>query len=310
MIHTKIIKRLIFLFVFLAEFTSSIAQIELKFIEKIKNYQHSVKIYGYTNDKIDTSTFNLKKYLNLFDKLIFDKNIKYNYIYYRLYRNFQSKPFIYVAKDTFNLENYIQQETLKSITTDTIFTKYLKTNHPKPFEFLNKEEKPKSIEKIIYNENSYNIIYQNKLFKFLNDSSNRAYKFVIPEDSKEGYFQYLYFQMYGEKFAPDNISLKKEETTISSSVEIESIINDFSDKEKYLSPQVKKLKKLELIDLNPLVTIDSLSCTISWIEFKESVGVYKREYKISRRMPHKIVKHNEVSLYKVNPASVKYEVIY
>jgi hypothetical protein len=302
--------RLLFLCIFLTEFTSLIAQNELKFIEKIKEYQHSVRITGEKFDKIDTSTFNLQKYLNLFDKLSVESVVKLNYEYFRFYMNHDSKPFIYATKDTFNLENYIHQKTLTSIRTDTIFNYNVKVKNQKPFDFLNKSTTEKSIKEIKYDKNSYWEVHQMKLYKFLNDSNNRAFNHVVPEDSKEGYFQYLYFQMFGEMIAEDFITYNIKRKVISSKEEIESIIKEFSDKDKYRSPQVKKLKKLRLIDLNPLTTIDSSNFTISWLESDKSVGVYKREYKISLSLPHNIVKQNEMCLFKVNPETIKYEIIY
>ncbi len=47
---------------------------------------------------------------------------------------------------------------------------------------------------------NYNCAYFHLLYKFLNDSVNRGYNHIVPNDNELGYFQYFYFEEYGEMF--------------------------------------------------------------------------------------------------------------
>jgi len=59
--------------IFLFFVNGIIAQNSIGFIEKVQKYQDSVKLIriGQSPDLIDTSTFNINKYLQYFDKLSF-----------------------------------------------------------------------------------------------------------------------------------------------------------------------------------------------------------------------------------------------
>ena len=97
----------VFITLFYLGILTSNAQINIKFIETVQKYQDSVKIiYNQEigKDIIDENTFNLKHYFKLFDKLEFNPNLKFDYIY--IDTVLDGNPHLYAKEKSFNLEKW------------------------------------------------------------------------------------------------------------------------------------------------------------------------------------------------------------
>ena len=275
------------------------AQTHTEFIDKIKNYQDSVKLEkGITYDCIDTTTFHLNQYMKMFTKLRLDDKLEY--AYECLNNNLEVRLYIYVKPYSFNLDNYLDQEAVKALR-NSVRTRIIKEErpriiHPKPFQFLNDSafREPEK-ETIAYDNEEYSNFKRHKLLKFLNDSVNRACRNIIPENSDEGYLQYLYFDKTGEQFTQKWSTNYTEKWIVYSKKDITRIIKEYS-KTKSLDTNKKELKKLLKLDPTPLVKSDSTNFKITWIEIETYNGIYERTYKISRTLPHRIALTKEKEL--------------
>lgn len=272
-----------------------------KFLQKIENYQHTIKL-NKKGTEIDSLTFNFEKYLNFYNKIKVKKGIKLDYKYFDNFLD--GNPYFYAWKDTFDINNYIKQETLKNIKVDTMFMfEYKpKVTHSKPFQFLNdSNEKNKQIGfEIKYNQENYEIVFHHKLFNFLNDSINRAYNYMIPDDNNEGYFQYLHFKEYGEMFCLKWHAAYKFKSIIDTKAEIKEIIKDYANENYCEKSEISKLKKLKFINPKPIIVMDAKYCKITLYE-KEFFGIYKRTYRINRSLSHKIELESENELVEISP---------
>lgn len=266
------------------------------FINEVDNYKRSAKFNKSFTD-IDSTTFNLKEYLEKFDKI---KVRKGHLLDYKYFDNFlDGKPYFYAKSDSFILDNYLNQETLKCISIDTIYNQEIKTKHSAPFDFLNKNEKIKEY-KIQYNTDSFNIVYHRKLYEFLTDSVNRGYNYIFPFDDKEGYFQYLYFKEFGERFCTKWHEAYNSKRIILNQDEVSKLVKNYSREEFCEKSEYKKLKKIKSINPNPQIELSEDYCRITLIEVGFN-GIYKRLYRINRSFPYGIKVENEIQLVKICP---------
>ena len=149
------------------------SQVNQNFIEKIQDYKEKVQTTSSClmfDNCIDTATFNIKTYMEMFPSLkMRNKNYVFDYYYHYFdsYYYSDEKPHIYVKNRRFNLIHHINRKADKIN--------------------LQGEEREDFVRRSIY--------------WFLNDSSHRAVHYIYPEDTEEGYLQYLYFLNFGELFA-------------------------------------------------------------------------------------------------------------
>ena len=266
------------------------------FIKGIENYKRSVKFNKSFTD-IDSTTFNLKEYLEKFDKIKVRKGYLIDCKYFDNYLD--GKPYFYAKSDSFVLENYLKQETLKCISIDTVYNQEIKINHSVPFDFLNKIEKVKEY-KIHYNTDSFNIVHHRKLYEFLTDSVNRGYNYMLPIDDKEGYFQYLYFKEFGERFCTKWHEAYNSKRIILNQDEVSKLVKSYSRDEFCEKSEYKKLKKIKSINPNPQIELSDNYCRITLIEVGFN-GIYKRLYRINRSFPYSIKIEDENQLVRICP---------
>lgn len=266
------------------------------FIQEVDDYKRSVK-FNMSFTDIDSATFNLKEYLDKFDKIKVQNGFLLDYKFFD--NVLDGKPYIYAKTDSFELDEFLKQETLKSISIDTIYKQEIKINNKTPFDFQNKIEKPKEFT-IQYNPDSYNSVYHRKLYNFLKDSVNRGYNYIIPTDNKEGYFQYLYFKEYGEKFCTKWHEAYNSKRIIVNKDEILKLIKNYSHDEFCEKSEFQKLKKLKTINPTPQIELGDNYCRITLVE-EEFYGIYKRTYRIYRTFPHIIKVECEDILVKICP---------
>jgi len=283
------------------------AQSSIEFIGQVQKFQDSVKLKrGQNYDFIDSATFDFNQCMKMFTKLKLDSNLQYGFKYFDNFLD--GKPYIYVTNHSFDLDKYLQDETEKALknSSRTIIHKEKKIVfiHPKPFQFLNDSTFQKPEKEIIeYNQEEYEGYIQNKLFKFLNDSINRAYNNIEPEDSEEGYLQYLFFREKGELFALKWHANYSEKYIVTSKDQIKKIEIKYTHNVMFDTDK-KALKKLRNIDPTPLIKLDSKKCEITWFEIETHNGIYERTYRISRSLPHRIEIAIEKNIVDINPMFV------
>jgi len=267
------------------------------FIQEVDNYKRSTK-FNKNFTEIDSTTFNLKEYLDKFNKI----KIKNGYLLdYKYFDNFlYGRPYIYAKTDSFVLDDFLKQETLKSISIDTIYKQKIIINHKTPFDFLNNNDKPREY-KIQYNQDSYDFQFHRKLYNFLKDSVNRGYNYIIPTDNKEGYFQYLYFKEYGEKFCTKWHEAYNSKRIILNKDEILKLIKNYSREEFCEKSEFQKLKNLKTFIPNPQIELSENYCSITIVE-EEFHGIYKRTYRINRTFPYIVKVESENKLVKICPS--------
>ena len=98
----------IFVILFCFGMLNSNAQIDVKFIETVQRYQDSVKlIYNRELGQyiINENTFNLNHYLKLFEKLEFNQNLEFDYIYFD--NGGDGNPYLYAKEKSFDLDKYL-----------------------------------------------------------------------------------------------------------------------------------------------------------------------------------------------------------
>ncbi|MDP4203314.1 MAG: hypothetical protein Q8861_11515 [Bacteroidota bacterium] len=225
------------------------------FIQKVQAYQDSVKLITKgEHTSIDANTFDLKIYMQMFDKLKLKPGLQYDYWF--MDNVLDGKPYIYVHEPSFNLNDHYEQLADEN-------------------GIYNKKERFKAILRA--------------KIEFVSKSANRAYNHVIPEDSKEGYVQYLFFHEFGEQFAlmwhaiynAKSIMLSVDRQSISSLQGIKNLTK------KDNLPEI-------IIELHPR------TCTITWYEEEPCHGTFLRTYSINRQAPYLV---NKVRERKVKEAS-------
>ena len=269
------------------------------FIEAVQSYQDSIKIKHNSKSgkySIDVNTFNLKGYLNLFDNIEFDSNLKFDYVYFDNYSN--GEPYIYAVGKTFNLKDYIHQEALKLLKADTLYEVQIEYKLPFSSEKRKMPEEPKILA-IRYDEKRYEWYSHMILYDFINDSTNMACNHIKPLDTEIGYLQYLFFNKLGENFALKLSSYNWKKWIIYSKTRMLPITKEYKDKELFKANK-NSLRKLSKIDPTPIVNLNPNNCEITWYE-KTYSGIYKCTYRINRFYPHTITMINEKTIIEPTP---------
>lgn len=259
------------------------AQVYTDFINKIQTYQDSVKFTYGESTSIDSTTFNIEEYMRMFNKIKTESNYKLGCEFFDNFLNGQ--PYIYALKDSNSLYHTIKQKALKNIRVDTLYKSKLKIVHHGLFNFLNDTTKEVQEFEIRYDERQFEEAYHNKLYKFLNDSSNRAFNHVIPDDTDIGFLQYLFFCEFGEIFALKWHSYYKNKSIITSKKDILEIIKYYTNNELY-DTNKNEIKNLLKLNFTPTVHFNLNDCLITWYEFEEHNGIYKKTYRINRKQPY------------------------
>jgi len=267
-------ERVIIILLFSFFITSVISQNNIDFLRIVKAYQDSVKLVApwQTPGVIDTTTFNINTYLRIFDKLKLPPGLKCQYAYED--NGTSGNPMLYVVKDSFDLEGYLNRgyrEFIKQYNIDTT------TFTPKTTKFL------KRIHVL------YGFAYQ-----------NNAKKFIIPEDSKAGYLQYLYFNQLGEEFALKWHSFAGQISVIFSNDELKRLYNSYLKKTVRFSYDKEKFKELLNLYPSPIIEMGNNSCLITWYEIIIQTGIYKRTYEINRSAPYTVVKKEDIKILEID----------
>lgn len=264
-----IINAIIFL-LFFSNFYATAQFNAVEFIDKVQTFQNSVEIeYNRCTEKQQLVCFNLNEYMQMFNALrIKDSQYVFDCFYFS--EEMSGMPFLYVRQPDFNLLSHLETSM----------------NTPE-----GKQTKAS---------------LQQSIFYFLTNPANRACNNVIPEDTKEGYLQYIFFHEFGEQFALFWHAAYKRRTIVCSELELKEIAEQCADAggSKEVSPDaeipVEGCIKCDSIALNemlkngmhPTVKINGNHCLITLYE-KNRGGIYKKTFRVMREDPYEITLKDE-----------------
>jgi len=275
------------------------AQTNIDFIEKVQQYQKSVRLMrGESGEVIDPKTFSINQYMNLFCNLQKDTDIVFNVKYYDTFS--AGRPYIYTGNKKFDLDKYLYQEAVKSssysVYTGIALKEGARIKLPKLILNSERSEYMKlHNDTMIVDEEYYTRFTTDKLYKFLNDSTNRACTHIQPEESEEGYLQYLFFYLMGEQFALKWHALYNEKSIISSIEQIKQFVKEYRGN-KMFETSNKELRKILKVNATTAIRFDSDNCIVTWYEIETHNGIYERTYKISRVAPYQVKQIKEKEL--------------
>ena len=280
--------KILFFIVLFLKFAILKSQTNVDFIKKIQNYKEAVKITAsglMFNDSIDTSTFNIKAYMEMYPAIkIKEKGYIFDYYYYDNWSD--AKPHIYVKSKNFNLINHIN----------------------------------KNADEIKLKGGERDDFIRRSIYWFLKDSCNKANQNVFPEDTEAGYFQYLYFYEFGEQFALKWHASYKKKKVITAKQELEEILNQYAEQlqqvdtigiEREMSGSsisfcdTTALQHFLLSDSVISVQFNVDHVIVKWLELEEWRGLFERTYKIMRTKPYRIELIKEKHLVGKVPSGIK-----
>jgi hypothetical protein len=247
------------------------AQTLCDFVNKIQGYQQSITLNFKSIPCTLDSSFNLTTYLSMFDQIKVSPGLK-SYVYYD-YGILDGSPIIYVLPENYNLKDTVKKRVEKKTEY-----KYLRTN----LGLIYKDLRTRQSDTVGNYENQQYLYYT-----YINDSTRRASNNMIPENSDDGFFQYLFFNTMGEQFALFWHAGYFQKRIICSEVSLKVMINDYKDSDSF---EVDKNKLNSLIKIDTSIGINSTDKKyfITWYELETHKGFYKRSYEIDRDSPYKI----------------------
>lgn len=243
------------------------SQIGIEFLEKIKAYKDSVKTIRLSDPQrsvdIDSLTFDVATYRKFYDRLKLPNNQKLQYWYD--YRETEGLPLLFVTDSSFNLEQYAQSILINDTTQNPGVRNFKK----------------------------------NRLIAHIvTDSLNSIELNFEPEDSKDGFLQYLYLCTKGNFFAYHWHAYYAQNNVITSKKNIANYCKYYALRKDDFNINLSELKKLQERDLYPKIYLVPDFCIISWYEIWIHNGIFKVIYTIKRHKPHTI---REVSVEKILP---------
>jgi len=279
------------------------AQTNIDFIEKVQLYQKSVRLMrGETGEVIDPKTFNINHYMNLFCNLRKDTDMAYNVKYLDSYS--AGIPYLYAGNKQFDLDKYLYQEAVKgssySVYCGIAIKEGARIKLPKLIPNSEKTEYMKlHNDTMIVDEVYYRRFISDKLYKFLNDSINRACNHLQPKDSEDGYLQYLFFHVMGEQFALKWHAMYNKKSIIYSTEQVKQFVKEYREN-KMFETSNKELRKILKVNPLPVIKFDSENYIITWYEIETHNGIYERTYKINRVAPYLVRQIKEKKLVTIN----------
>ncbi|WP_346863880.1 hypothetical protein [uncultured Draconibacterium sp.] len=261
----NVIRPLLLLTIILTISNSMPGQTNLHFIDKIQNYQQNVKLDNSSEfTLIDSTTFDTKVYLKMFDKLEITTSLKPQVFY--VADMFGGSPYLVVVPDTFEVSRYIESE-LKKVKKDSFYDP----------------------------DNARGEIMSNLMQRTQKLSDN-----IVPTNSEEGFLQYLFFNQMAECFALFGHSNYREKFIVSSTKKFIERMKPFR-KSTSFSVDKKEYTKLKTQEMTPKISFKEDKCIIEWYEIETHNGVYKRTYEIENFAPYKIEQIENEKVLNIQP---------
>jgi hypothetical protein len=255
------------------------AQTHCDFVNKIQGYQQSIELNWESTSNID-SIFNLHGYLSMFDKVKVAPGLK-SYFHHD---GIDGSPILYVIPENFNLMDTIKKRVERKIEKKYLRSSlglvYLDPSTPKPDTVGNYEN-----QKLLH-------------FHYLHDSTNRISHYMIPDNSDEGFLQYLFFHTMGEQFALYWHANYDEKKIICSDESLNGLINVYK-RSRAFEVDKKKLKSSKVIDTRITISSTDKKYFLTWYELETHKGFYRRTYEIDRDPPYKIRLQENYQIFEI-----------
>ena len=252
------------------------SQTNCDFVKKVQDYQGSVKLRNKSKTIVlDSTTFNLDNYLGMFNKLKLDSD-KICKVYYD-YNLFFGKPIIYVTSKSFNLTEYIERITQKRL------------NEKPPIPYLINKEKI-----------NYEDVKRDNMARFAKNEKVRAFNNLIPENSEEGFFQFLFFYVVGEQFALIGHSNMDQKMVLCTKQDFNAEIERYSNKKLGILNR-KQSKVLLITDPTPIIKLNESICSITWYELETYYGLFQKTYIIERNSPFRVQETKKNQIFAITP---------
>ena len=200
------------------------------------------------------------------------------------YDNREGGPLLYAKNRNFNENKYISGKISEARERiDSTISQYtLKYKRGS----ITEEQLKRTIRFYESLKRSYDRTYA--LIIYAQDPGNRLCNNLIPDDSREGYLQYLFFNQMGEQFALYWHSYYGEKTVLCNKMDVEYFIS--KERKESFEFDENKIRDLLNFDISPTVELDSTNCTIHWYEIYTHAGIFKNTYTIERRSPFRVKK--------------------
>lgn len=297
---TKTKNKFLFICIAILIIESSVkAQIYCDFIKKVQSYQDSVKLIERKNDaikpvEVDLTSFDTNVYMKLFDKLSLPTGLECHL--YSNYHGDSGSPSLYVRSKTFNEKEHINHKLVQySLFIDSSISK-------KILEYKRDNLSEERVSRMIkFYESQRNCLNRdNALGGFALDSLNKACNNLIPEDSKVGYLQYLFFHQFGEQFARFWHSNYGNKSLLCSKTDIKYFLDYYCKQGSDYDYEENKIVDLLNSDLSPIIELSAKECLITWYEIETHKGIFKRCYRIERHSPFRIGKVTEEKIANIS----------
>jgi hypothetical protein len=193
-------------------------------------------------------------------------------------------PIIYVIPENYNLMDTIKKRVERKIEKKYLRSSlglvYLDPSTPKPDTVGNYEN-----QMLLY-------------YHYLHDSTNRVSNYMIPENSDEGFLQYLFFSIMGEQFALSWHDNYREKKIICSAEGINDIIKNYKRSGAF-EVDKKKLESSKEIDARIIISSTDKKYFLTWYELETHKGFYRRTYEIDRDPPYKIRLQENYQIFEI-----------
>jgi hypothetical protein len=225
------------------------------FIDKIIEYQNGIELeFTEDNYQIDTTTFNINTYFNLFDKLKLESDFRLEYYYF--YFGDGGRPLIFAVDSKISLNSVLLP---------------FRTNQP-PLITIG--------DTIIYDS-----VYLDNDFIDYSDTVLTPFNHIIMEDTPDGAFQLLTFYLLGDRFGLFSHSNYGGFNMICSNKKLNEIRNLKSDFTGFTREQKQQIKKIQP---KPTVKTTQDTYEIEILGFNPWEGFSRIKYAIDKRFPHEI----------------------
>lgn len=272
---------------FIASTLKVSAQEYCSFLKKVQSYQDNVKLLNHKNNEcnpveVDTSTFNVTTYRNLFDKLTLPAGMKLCFCNY--YGTDAGQPLLYVRPNDFNEEAYFQHAQKRfNYQMDSILAARSIANKKDS----SQQKDLKFIKRYVDCQKS-NFSKEVAIVQYARDSTNRAMYNLTPSDTKEGFVQLLFFNRMGNRFALYWHSNYGMMSVICSQEDMQHQLEYYKSQADSATLDKEKLAELTRADVSPKVSVTSDAYFIEWYEFEPHKGLFQRCFSIERLPPYRI----------------------
>lgn len=276
------------------------AQPPCDFIRNIRDYQNSVKLIEHSNDEskvpeVDPKSFNINVYMSLFNRLKVDSGKVCCLI--GCYDKRGGWPLLYARDENFNEHKYISGKILEANErTDSIVSQNILRYRVDNYSEEKIDRMIRFYESI---KRSHTRTYA--LVLYANDPGNKLCNNLIPDDTQEGYLQYLFFHQMGEQFGLYWHANYGRKTVLCDKKDVEYFLSYYRESKGYFKYDENKISDLLNLDLSPVVELDSTNCTIYWYEIYTHGGIYKNTYTIERTHPFRVKKLVSEEIVTISP---------